>query len=99
MAEDLGRLLLHPGGSHEQRRDHGLVRPFPALLYSKTKLRDAGDPAVDGAPAHLETRGEGLVRGAQHAGVTSYFGVFRLVDGWTSAGHGNAPHFVFPIDK
>jgi hypothetical protein len=91
MAEDLGHLLLHPRGAREQRRDHGLIRDLAAISYSVAKLGNRGDPIVDGALAHLETPGEGLVGGTQHAGVTGNFGILRFIDGWTSAGHGDAP--------
>jgi hypothetical protein len=91
MAEDLGHLLLHPRGAREQRRDHGFVGDLPALPYSVAKFGDRGDPVVDGAPAHLETLGEGLVGGAQHTGMTGDFCILGLVDGGTAARHGDAP--------
>jgi hypothetical protein len=75
----------------EQRRDHGFIRHLAAVPNSVAKRGERGDPGVDGAPRNLEPLGEGLVGGAQQAGMPGDPGGLGLVDGGSAARHGEAP--------
>src|SRR5258708_1646998 len=75
----------------EQRRDHGFIRHLAAVPNSVAKRGERGDPSVDGAPPDLEPLGEGLVGGAQHAGMPGDPGGLGRVDGGSAARHGEAP--------
>src|SRR5260370_21096129 len=75
----------------EQRRDYGFIRHLAAVPNSVAKRGERGDPGVGGAPRDLEPLGEGLVGGAQHAGMPGDPGGLGLVDGGSAARHGEAP--------